>query len=37
MIDAGCLHTQPNSRLTCQIKVAPEHEGLVIRIPPSQG
>ena len=33
MIDAGCLHTQPNSRLTCQIKVTAEMEGLVIRIP----
>ena len=34
MIDAGCLNTQPNSRLTCQIKVTAEMEGLVIRIPP---
>jgi 2Fe-2S ferredoxin len=34
MIDAGCLHVQPNSRLTCQIRVTPEMEGLVIRIPP---
>lgn len=34
MIDAGCLHTQPNSRLTCQIKVTAEMEGLVIHIPP---
>lgn len=37
MIDAGCLDTQPNSRLTCQIKVDEQLEGLVIRIPPSQG
>ena len=37
MIDAGCLDTLPNSRLTCQIKLTPELEGLVIRIPPSQG
>jgi len=37
MIDAGCLHTLPNSRLTCQVKVTQELEGLVIRIPPAQG
>lgn len=37
MIDAGCLDVQPNSRLTCQIKVNSEMEGLVIRVPPSQG
>ena len=37
MIDAGCLDVRSNSRLTCQIKITPELEGLVIRIPPSQG
>lgn len=37
MIDAGCLDVLPTSRLTCQIKVTPDMEGLVIRIPPSQG
>ena len=37
MIDAGCLDTLPNSRLTCQIKIEERHDGLVIRIPPSQG
>ena len=37
MIDAGCLHTLPNSRLTCQIKITEALEGLVIRIPPAQG
>jgi len=37
MIDAGCLDTQPNSRLTCQIKIDDRLDGLVIRIPPSQG
>ncbi len=36
MIDAGCLDVQPTSRLTCQIKVTPEMEGLVVRIPPHQ-
>ena len=35
MIDAGCLHALPNSRLTCQIKVTPDLDGLVIHIPPS--
>jgi 2Fe-2S ferredoxin len=34
MIDAGCLHAQPNSRLTCQIKVTDELHGLTIRLPP---
>ena len=37
MIDAGCLDVQANSRLTCQIKVTSEMEGLVVRIPSSQG
>ena len=37
MIDAGCLDAQPNSRLTCQIKVSETLEGLVIRLPPSNG
>lgn len=37
MIDAGCLDAQPNSRLTCQIKITAELEGLVIHLPPSQG
>jgi 2Fe-2S ferredoxin len=36
MIDAACLDVQPNSRLTCQIKLTPEMAGLVIRIPPAQ-
>jgi 2Fe-2S ferredoxin len=27
---------QPNSRLSCQIKVTPDLEGLVVRIPKSQ-
>ena len=34
MIDAGCLDALPNSRLTCQIKITGELEGLVIRLPP---
>lgn len=37
MIDAGCLNVRPNSRLTCQIRITPELEGLVVRIPPSEG
>jgi len=36
MIDAGCLDAQPNSRLTCQIKVSEDLDGLVIRLPPLQ-
>lgn len=35
MIEAGCLHVQPNSRLTCQIRVTDALEGLLIRVPPS--
>jgi 2Fe-2S ferredoxin len=35
MIDAGCLDVQTNSRLTCQIRLTNELDGLVIRIPPS--
>lgn len=35
MIDAGCLDALPTSRLTCQIKVTDELEGLVIRLPPA--
>ncbi|MEO7707980.1 MAG: 2Fe-2S iron-sulfur cluster-binding protein [Caldimonas sp.] len=35
MIDAGCLDVLPTSRLTCQIRLTAELDGLVIRIPPS--
>ena len=27
---------EPNSRLSCQIKVTPEHDGLVVKTPKSQ-
>jgi len=37
MIDAGCLDALPNSRLTCQIRLSEDLDGLVIRLPPSQG
>ena len=30
------FHVRPNSRLTCQLKVTPALEGLVIRLPVSQ-
>ena len=30
------LHVQPNSRLTCQIHVTPDLDGMVIRTPVSQ-
>ncbi|QRO01958.1 2Fe-2S iron-sulfur cluster binding domain-containing protein [Archangium violaceum] len=30
------FHVQPNSRLTCQIKVTPALDGLVVRLPVSQ-
>lgn len=32
----GLLDTQPNSRLSCQLKVGPELDGLTIRLPESQ-
>jgi 2Fe-2S ferredoxin len=35
MIDCA-LHVQENSRLSCQIHVTPELDGLVIRLPESQ-
>ena len=30
------FHVQPNSRLTCQIKMTPALDGLVVRLPVSQ-
>ena len=35
MLD-GAMHQEQNSRLTCQLKVKPELDGLVIRLPISQ-
>jgi 2Fe-2S ferredoxin len=35
MLD-GALHLQPNSRLTCQITVSEELDGLTVKLPPSQ-
>ena len=35
MIDAGCFDVQATSRLTCQIRVTAEMDGLVIRLPPT--
>ena len=35
MLD-GAMHLENNSRLTCQIKVKPELDGLVVRLPISQ-
>lgn len=32
----GLLNPQPGSRLSCQIKLAPELEGMVVRLPASQ-
>ena len=31
------INYKPNSRLSCQIQVTPELDGLVLRIPESQG
>jgi 2Fe-2S ferredoxin len=30
-------HTRPNSRLSCQIRASDELDGIVVRVPPSQG
>lgn len=35
MLD-GALYVEPNSRLTCQITMKPELDGLVVRLPASQ-
>ncbi len=35
MLD-GALRVESNSRLTCQIVVTADHEGLVVRLPASQ-
>ena len=36
MIEAGYLHSQANSRLTCQIELTQQIDGIVIRLPISQ-
>lgn len=33
---AGCIDVQPNSRLTCQLELGPDLDGLVIYTPRSQ-
>jgi len=33
---SGCIDTRPNSRLTCQIKLSEELDGMVIEVPESQ-
>ena len=34
MIDGGCLHVEPTSRLTCQIEFTEALDGLTMRLPP---
>lgn len=36
MMLEGALHVQDNSRLTCQITITPELDGLVVRLPETQ-
>ena len=36
MLD-GVMHLEDNSRLTCQIKLTPALDGIVVRLPISQG
>lgn len=37
MIEAGCFHVEGTSRLTCQITVTEDMDGLVVALPPAQG
>lgn len=37
MLEFVAAELKPNSRLSCQIKVTPKCDGLVVRMPPSQG
>ncbi|WP_407175855.1 2Fe-2S iron-sulfur cluster-binding protein [Bradyrhizobium sp. STM 3562] len=36
LLDGTAAECQPNSRLSCQIKITPELEGLVLRLPDRQ-
>jgi ferredoxin, 2Fe-2S len=36
MLECTAEESTPNSRLSCQIKVTEEHDGLVVRLPESQ-
>lgn len=36
MLDGTASERRPNSRLSCQIKVTPELEGLILRLPETQ-
>jgi 2Fe-2S ferredoxin len=33
---SGCIDVRPNSRLTCQIRLSDELDGMVIKVPESQ-
>ena len=37
MLDEVAAEVKPTSRLSCQIKVTPELDGLVVRLPATQG
>ena len=36
MLDSVAAERRPNSRLSCQIKMTPALEGLVVRLPETQ-
>ncbi len=36
LLDGAASDRLPNSRLSCQIKITPEHDGLVLRLPDRQ-
>jgi ferredoxin, 2Fe-2S len=36
LLDGTAAERQPNSRLSCQIRIAPELDGLVLRLPARQ-
>lgn len=36
MIESGCLHVRENSRLTCQVQMTAQLDGIIIRLPEAQ-
>jgi 2Fe-2S ferredoxin len=36
MLEGAACPRQPNSRLSCQLVVSPEMDGLVVRLPETQ-
>lgn len=36
MLDSAVSEIRPTSRLSCQLKVNPDLDGLIVRLPPAQ-